>query len=194
MQRLSAHDASFLSLEDSGYPMHIGSVPLALHRPISADDPYFELSYHVRHTALPAPGGEVELRQLVGRVMGQRLDRARPLWELWLAENVADRRWALISKVHHALVDGVGGSELLSLVLDDRPGRCRAGLGPGRPSRPRPAPGWSPARSPTCSAGQAAGCSRKRRRAPSETVATSGRVITSRLRSPCHATLSAPER
>jgi diacylglycerol O-acyltransferase len=92
-------------------------VPLDLWRPVWVDDPHFILDYHVRSTGLPAPGGDQELRTLVGRIMSQRLDRSRPLWELWVAEGLGDDRWAMISKVHHCMVDGVSATDLLSVLL-----------------------------------------------------------------------------
>ena len=99
------------------YRQKVRFVPLALGRPEWVDDPYFNLEYHVRRTGLPAPGGDDELRNLVGRVMSQQLDRAKPLWEMWVAEGLEDGRWALISKVHHCMVDGVSGTDLLSVLL-----------------------------------------------------------------------------
>ncbi len=101
------------------YRQRVRFVPLEAGRPVWHDDPHFALGYHVRRTALPAPGGEAELRALVGRVMSQQLDRARPLWELWVVEGLAEGRWALISKLHHAMVDGLSGSSLLALLLDE---------------------------------------------------------------------------
>jgi diacylglycerol O-acyltransferase / wax synthase len=100
------------------YRQKIRFVPLAIGRPRWVDDPHFNLSYHLRHTALPSPGGEEQLRNLVGRVMSQRLDRARPLWEMWIVEGLGEGRWGLLSKVHHCMVDGIAGSDLLTVVLD----------------------------------------------------------------------------
>ena len=100
------------------YRQRVRFPPLALARPIWVDDSHFHLDYHVRRTALPAPGGDEELRNLVGRVMAQKLDRSKPLWEMWLAEGLGDGRWALVSKVHHCMVDGVSGTDLLSVVFD----------------------------------------------------------------------------
>jgi WS/DGAT/MGAT family acyltransferase len=96
-------------------------VPLDLGRPVWVDDPHFQLLYHVRHTAVPAPGGAEELRNLAGRVLGQRLDLSRPLWEMWLVEGLEENRWAIISKVHHCMVDGVGGSDLMASLFDLSP-------------------------------------------------------------------------
>ncbi len=100
------------------YRQKVRFVPLALGRPTWVDDPHFNLDYHVRRTALPAPGGHTELRNLVGRVMSQQLDRNKPLWELWVAEGLDDGGWALISKVHHCMVDGVSATDLMSVILD----------------------------------------------------------------------------
>src|SRR5664279_3286743 len=76
------------------YRQAVHFVPLSVARPVWVDDPHFNLSYHVRATALPAPGGDRELRALVGRVMSQNLDRAKPLWEMWIVERLGDGRWA----------------------------------------------------------------------------------------------------
>jgi WS/DGAT/MGAT family acyltransferase len=103
------------------YRQKVATVPLSLGRPVWVDDPHFNIEYHVRHTALPAPGGEEELRRLVGRVMSQQLDRNKPLWEIWMVEGLGGDRWSMVSKVHHALVDGVSGAELLAVILDASP-------------------------------------------------------------------------
>jgi diacylglycerol O-acyltransferase / wax synthase len=100
------------------YRQKVRFVPLQLGRPVWVDDPHFNLRYHLRHTALPSPGGDEELRNLVGRVMAQQLDRHKPLWEMWMVENLDQGHWALVSKVHHCMVDGVSGTDLLSVVLD----------------------------------------------------------------------------
>ena len=89
--------------------------------PVWVDDPDFDLSLHIRRAALPAPGGDAELFQLMARVMGQRLDRSRPLWECRLVEGLSGKRWALISKVHHCMVDGVSGTQLYHLLLSTSP-------------------------------------------------------------------------
>jgi diacylglycerol O-acyltransferase / wax synthase len=103
------------------YRQVVRFVPFDLGRPVWVDDRHFNLEYHVRHTALPAPGGEVELRKLVGRVMAQQLDRSKPLWEMWMVEGLEDDHWAILSKTHHAMVDGVSGTDLLSVVMDTSP-------------------------------------------------------------------------
>jgi diacylglycerol O-acyltransferase len=119
------------------YRQVVRFVPLAMGRPVWVDDPHFNIEYHVRRTALPAPGGEQELRNLVGRVMSQHLDRAKPLWEMWIAEGMGAGRWALVSKVHHCMVDGVSGSDLLTVILDTE--RDPKTARPGR-WQPEPAP------------------------------------------------------
>jgi diacylglycerol O-acyltransferase / wax synthase len=90
-------------------------------RPFWVDDPTFNLDYHVRHTALPQPGSEDQLRQLVGRIFSQRLDRSKPLWEVWLVQGLEGGRFALISKTHHALVDGVSGVDIATVLFDLQP-------------------------------------------------------------------------
>lgn len=102
------------------YRQRVRFVPLALGRPVWVDDPHFRLDYHVRRTALPAPGGDDELRTLVGRVMSPQLDRNRPLWEMWVVEGLDEGRWALISKTHHCMVDGIAATDLLSVILDSK--------------------------------------------------------------------------
>jgi diacylglycerol O-acyltransferase len=100
------------------YRQKVRFVPFDLGRPVWSDDHHFNLRYHVRHTALPAPGSDEQLRTLVGRVMSQQLDRAKPLWEAWVVEGLEGDRWAILSKTHHCMVDGVSGSDLLSVLLD----------------------------------------------------------------------------
>ena len=87
-------------------------------RPFWVDDPQFNIDYHVRHTALPGPGSLDQLRGLVGRIFSQRLDRSKPLWELWLIQGLESGKFALISKTHHALVDGVSGVDLSTVLFD----------------------------------------------------------------------------
>jgi diacylglycerol O-acyltransferase / wax synthase len=90
-------------------------------RPLWIDDPDFNLSYHVRHTALPEPGTEEQLLLLVARIASQRLDRSKPLWEHWLVEGLEGDRFAVISKTHHALVDGIAGVDLATVIFDLEP-------------------------------------------------------------------------
>ena len=112
-------------------PLHVGP-------PVWVDDPHFNLDYHVRRTGLASPGGAQELRVLMGRVMSQQLDRTKPLWEWWVAEGLDEGRWALVSKVHHCMVDGVAATDLLSVLLDSE-----------RAPKSRPRTGWEPAPEPS---------------------------------------------
>ena len=103
------------------YRQKLRTVPFRLGRPVWVDDPDFDLSYHVRRTALPEPGGDQQLAALMARVMSRRLDRDHPLWEYWVVEGLARDRWALISKVHHCMVDGIGGADLYRLLTEVAP-------------------------------------------------------------------------
>src|SRR5580698_1784147 len=103
------------------YRQIVRFVPFDLGRPVWVDDTHFNIDYHLRHTALPAPGGEGELRRLVGRVMSQPLDRTRPLWEIWVVEGLENGQWAMLSKTHHAMVDGVAGTDLMASIMDLTP-------------------------------------------------------------------------
>jgi len=103
------------------YRQKVRTVPFALATPAWVDDPGFDLRWHIRNTALPAPGGPAEIGRLMSRVMTRRMDRSRPLWEYWFCEGLADGRWALLSKIHHSMVDGVSGTDLYRLILDPTP-------------------------------------------------------------------------
>jgi WS/DGAT/MGAT family acyltransferase len=103
------------------YRRKLRTVPFRLGRPVWVDDPGFDLGYHVRRTALPEPGGDHELAELMARVMSQRLDRDHPLWEYWVIEGLAEDRWAVISKVHHSMVDGIAGTDLYRVIFDFTP-------------------------------------------------------------------------
>jgi WS/DGAT/MGAT family acyltransferase len=101
------------------YRQKLRTVPLRIGPPVWVDDPNFDIRFHIRQTALPAPGGDAELAQLMARVMAQRLDRDRPLWEDWMVTGLAGDHWALISKVHHSMVDGVSGTDLYRVMFDN---------------------------------------------------------------------------
>ena len=171
--RLSALDASFLYLEESNTPMHIGGlaifdspasgvdidaliehvdarlrlvpryrqrirdVPGNLALPVWADDEHFDLAHHVRRSALPRPGSTDQLHELVARVLSRPLDRRRPLWELYVVEGLTDGRFAIVTKTHQALVDGISAIELGEVLYDDE-------AGPGE----RPDSDWQPRRGP----------------------------------------------
>ena len=100
------------------YRHRVQEMPFGTGRPLWVEDSTFRLDFHVRHTALPAPGSRRELLNLVDRIVGQRLDRTKPLWEIWLVEGLAGDRWAMIGKTHHAMIDGVSGVDLLSVLFD----------------------------------------------------------------------------
>ena len=121
------------------YRQRVRPVPMQLGRPLWVDDPHFQILYHVRHTAVPGPGSAEQLRNLAGRVLGQRLDMAKPLWELWLVEGLAENRWAIISKVHHCMVDGIAGTDLMQLMFDLDPNAKHEALEHD----------WTPQRSPS---------------------------------------------
>ncbi len=123
------------------YRQRVRTVPLHLGRPVWTDDEHFEVLYHVRHTAVPGPGGDEQLRNLAGRVFAQRLDLAKPLWEMWLVEGLRDDRWAIISKVHHCMVDGVAGWDLAAALLDVTPDTPPPVLGSWTPER-APSTAW----------------------------------------------------
>src|SRR5580698_9168987 len=116
------------------YRQVVRFVPLDLGRPVWVDDPHFNIDYHVRHTALPSPGGEEELRKLVGRVMSQQLDRSKPLWEIWVVEGLEEGHWAMLAKTHHAIVDGIAGTDLLAVIMDISPEPSRVEPGDWEPS------------------------------------------------------------
>lgn len=99
------------------YRQRVRFAPFGLGRPVWEDDPHYNLAYHLRHTALPPPGDDADLCRLMGRLMSQPLDRNRPLWEAWMFEGLPKGRWGVISKIHHCMVDGISGVELLSVLL-----------------------------------------------------------------------------
>jgi len=95
--------------------------PLEMGRPLWADDVNFNLTYHIRHTALPSPGGEAQLKRLTARIFSQALDRSKPLWELWLAQGLERDRFAILTKTHHAMVDGISGVDIGTVLFDFEP-------------------------------------------------------------------------
>ncbi len=120
------------------YRQRLATVPFEQGRPVWVDDPYFNPSYHIRHTALPRPGTAEELKRLAGRVFSQRLDRSKPLWELWLVEHVEDG-FAVLAKTHHALVDGISGVDITTVLFDAAPEPVPV-AGAGETWVPRPLP------------------------------------------------------
>ena len=137
-EEVLAHLAGRLPLVPR-YRQRLRPVPFRLGRPVWVDDPGFDLRYHVRRTALPAPGGDQQLAELMARVMSQRLDRDHPLWEYWMVEGLAEGRWAFISKVHHCMVNGVSGTDLYRVIFDFSP----------EPAAPAAADDFAPAAEPS---------------------------------------------
>ncbi|HEV2873558.1 MAG TPA: wax ester/triacylglycerol synthase family O-acyltransferase [Thermoleophilaceae bacterium] len=121
------------------YRQRLAFVPLGQGRPRWVDDPHFNLRYHVRSTALASPGSERQLKDLAGRAFSQQLDRDKPLWEVWLVEGLEDDRFAVLSKTHHALVDGISGVDIMSVLFDTSP-EPAAPTDPGDRWLPRPLP------------------------------------------------------
>jgi diacylglycerol O-acyltransferase len=121
------------------YRQRLVCTPVEKH-PIWIDDARFNLTYHVRHTHLPRPGDERQLKRLVGRLMSQQLDRGKPLWEMWIVEGLEGNRFAIVTKIHHCMIDGVGSAELMGSVM-----RAVA----DEPVRDHDPPRWVPRRSPS---------------------------------------------
>src|SRR5215213_475489 len=113
--------------------------PAQAGRPLWVDDPNLNLEYHIRHSALPAPGSEEQLRRMAARVFSQQLDRSKPLWELWLVQGLTRNRFALLTKTHHAVVDGVSGVDIATVLFDVNP----------VPERPELDDSWAPQPEPS---------------------------------------------
>ena len=106
-------------------------------RPVWVDDEHFNIDYHVRHAALPQPGGIEELKKLTARITTRRLDRTRPLWEMWVIEGLSEDRFAMVTKIHHCMVDGQSGADVAQILMSPSPEHESADA---RPFRPRPSP------------------------------------------------------
>jgi diacylglycerol O-acyltransferase len=179
VDRLTALDVSFLTLEDRHTPMHVGqvlvfsrpqgfdtsaiaariaarlednprlrqrvrSVPGRLANPVWVDDEHFDLSYHVRRSALPSPGSEEQLTEFVARVNARLLDRSRPLWEVYVVDGLSAERFAIVTKTHQSVIDEVTALDIAGLVIDnDGPSSDgpSSDLPAPKPWSPRPAPG-----------------------------------------------------
>ena len=134
-------------------------VPFGQGRPVWVDDPHLNLAYHVRHTSLPEPGSEQQLRVLAARIFSQQLDRSKPLWELWLIEGLKGDRFAIVGKTHHAMVDGVSGVDITTVLFDME----KDPIDP-----PRPPERWVPKPEPNgCSCSGRRSCSVRSTRARS---------------------------
>ena len=169
--RLTSLDASFLYMEESTTPMHVGSVmifqppdegfdydglvslignriafiprfrqrvrevPGRLANPVWVDDEQFDVTYHVRRSALPSPGGDAQLEEFVARIQSRPLDRRRPLWEVYLVEGVAEGRFAIVTKSHQALVDGINAVDIADVIIDGEPDHEGSTTDTWRPGR-----------------------------------------------------------
>jgi diacylglycerol O-acyltransferase len=125
------------------YRQRLAYVPLDQGRPVWVDDPHFNPYYHIRHTALPHPADDAALKRLAGRLFSQRLDRSKPLWEIWLVQSMSGGRFALIAKTHHALVDGISGVDITTVLFDTarEPAPTGGGWDSGQSWSAKPLPG-----------------------------------------------------
>ncbi|HMS61633.1 MAG TPA: wax ester/triacylglycerol synthase family O-acyltransferase [Solirubrobacteraceae bacterium] len=130
------------------YRQKLSFPPIETGRPVWVDDPDFNIEYHVRQTALPRPGSQEQLFKLVSRIFSQQLDRSKPLWEMWVIEGLEGGRWALISKTHHSVIDGISGVDLATVMFD---------LTPETREVEHPDEAWEPAAEPTPAALVASG-------------------------------------
>jgi diacylglycerol O-acyltransferase len=121
------------------YRQKLAFVPFGQGRPRWVDDPHLNLRYHLRHAGLPAPGTEQQLQALASRVFAQPLDRDKPLWEISLVDGLEGDRFAILAKTHHALVDGISGVDIMTVLFDTSPDPV-APADPGNPWIPRPTP------------------------------------------------------
>jgi WS/DGAT/MGAT family acyltransferase len=129
------------------YRQVVRTAPLPVVRPGWADDEHFEIGYHLRRALVPKPGRARQLRHLAGQIYAQPLNRSRPLWEAWFLEDIEAGRWAILNKVHHCMVDGIGGSDLMAEVFDLHPEA-------GPPAQPV---AWEPHREPSLAGALASG-------------------------------------
>ncbi len=135
IERIRAHIGSKLQYIPR-YRQRLGYVPYN-RSPVWIDDDSFSFDFHVRHTSLPRPGTDEQLRKLAGRIVSQQLDRSKPLWELWVVEGLEDDRFAIIAKIHHCMIDGVSGVDLTTILLNIVP---TSEVEDNPPWQPRPAP------------------------------------------------------
>ena len=135
IDRIKAHIAGKLKYIPR-YRQRLAFVP-ATRRPVWIDDDHFNFDYHVRHTSLPRPGTDEQLKLLAGRIVSQQLDRAKPLWELWVVEGLDNDRFGIIAKIHHCMIDGVSGIDLTGILLNVIP---TSGVEPPGHWTPRPSP------------------------------------------------------
>jgi diacylglycerol O-acyltransferase len=129
------------------YRQVVRTAPLQMFRPAWADDEHFEIGHHLRNAAVPKPGRALQLHHMAGEIYAQPLDRSRPLWEAWLLDGIEAGRWAILSKVHHCMVDGIGGADLMTEIFDLQPDS-------GPPAQP---PVWQPQPGPSLAGALASG-------------------------------------
>jgi WS/DGAT/MGAT family acyltransferase len=180
--RIRAHVASKLQYIPR-YRQRLDWVPFD-RRPVWVDDEHFALDYHLRHSSLPRPGSEVQLKQLAGRIVSTPLDRHKPLWELWVIEGIEDDRFAIIAKIHHCMIDGVSGVDLTTILLNVVPS---SDIDHSPEWSPRPAP--SPTQLAVAEAARLTGRLIDRLSHLSETV-RDGVALTDRTRDKTAAALS----
>ncbi len=118
------------------YRQRILTVPFGIERPVWVDDPNFSIDFHVRHTALPGRRNRAPLNAFISRCLSQRLDRGKPLWEVWMVSGLPNKQWALVSKIHYVVNDGVSGADVLGLLSDNIDANSTIGT-----SMPAPLPG-----------------------------------------------------
>ncbi len=136
IERIRAHVFSKLQYIPR-YRQRLENVPYD-RKPVWVDDAHFTFDYHVRHTSLPRPGSDTQLKELAGRIVSTQLDRNKPLWELWVVEGIEGDRFAIIAKIHHAMIDGISGVDLTTILMNVVP-----------TSEIEEAPGWTPRPAPT---------------------------------------------
>jgi diacylglycerol O-acyltransferase / wax synthase len=137
LQELVNHVQSRLHLVPR-YRQRLAYVPFDQGRPVWTDDPHFNPYYHIRHTALPKPADDAALKRLAGRLFSQRLDRSKPLWEIWMVQSMSGGRFALVAKTHHALVDGISGVDITTVLFDTAPEPAPTALGTPWSAKPLP--------------------------------------------------------
>ncbi|MEX0699587.1 MAG: wax ester/triacylglycerol synthase family O-acyltransferase, partial [Acidimicrobiia bacterium] len=165
------------------YRQRLAFIP-GLNRPVWVDDDHFNFDFHVRHTSLPRPGTDDQLKRLTGRIVSQQLDRAKPLWELWVVEGLENDRFAIIAKIHHCMIDGVSGVDLTTILLNVVP-----------TAEVEVAPEWTPRPAPSNSQLVVAEAARAARRTLDTltnipTMRTRGREMASALRGKAQAALA----
>ncbi|HZJ48134.1 MAG TPA: wax ester/triacylglycerol synthase domain-containing protein, partial [Acidimicrobiia bacterium] len=118
------------------YRQRLAWIPIEKN-PVWVDDQHFNLEYHVRHISIPKPGTEAQVKELFGQILGSQLDRSKPLWQMWIVEGSEKDRFGLIFKIHHCMLDGISGVDLMAVLLGFAPS---SKMEPAPDYEPRPAP------------------------------------------------------